>query len=86
MEDPTNIKNFLCLITKQYIYQQRCFKKKPILTELRDLIFQIRNIEKFIAKKNNKITKHNHKWYNAPLTRNGSNNVNQYINEYLTNM
>ena len=57
-----HIKNFLCLVTKQYIYQQRCLKKELCFHELRKYILQLRNIEKYYAMKNNNLHKHVKKW------------------------
>ena len=62
IEDKKNVKNFICLLTKQYIYRQRCFKKEPNYNELKTMIYQMRNTEKFIAIKNDKIKKHYLKW------------------------
>ena len=62
IEDPKNIKNFICLLCKQYIYRQRCFDKKLFFSELKQLIFQIRNIEKYIPIENNCYRKHVRKW------------------------
>ena len=62
VEDPGHIKNFICLLTKQYIYRQRCMNAKLSLTELKRHIFNIRNIEKFIAVKNGHTLYHECKW------------------------
>ena len=57
-----NVKNFLCLVTKQYIYAQRCLGKMPNYNELIAKIRQIKNMERYIAIKNNKLRKHQQKW------------------------
>ena len=46
-----DIKNFICLLTKQYIYSKRCRKQMPSSKELKYLICKMENIERFIAKK-----------------------------------
>ena len=62
LDDPGHIKNFLCLITKQYIYRQKCCGKKLEFFELRLIIYQLQNVEKYIAIKNNRLQKHLCKW------------------------
>ena len=48
-----NIKNTICLMAKQYIYRQRCLKKVINFREFKRLVFETRNIERYIAIKNN---------------------------------
>ena len=59
---PEHVNNFLCLVTKQYIYRQRCFGKIPSFQELLENIFLVKNIEKHIAAKNSKMIKFTQKW------------------------
>ena len=59
-----NVKNFICLLTKQYIYRQQCYGQKPNYNQLSVLIYEHKNIEKYIATKNNKIGKYVKKWCN----------------------
>ena len=56
------VENFLCLVTKQYIYSQKCLGKEIHFPALLCKMRQIENIEKFIATKNGKVGKHNRKW------------------------
>ena len=58
-----HVLNLLCLITKQYIYAQRCKGSALNGIELKAKILSVRNIEGFIAKKNNLYEKHAAKWY-----------------------
>ena len=54
--------NFICLLTKHYIYSQKCLGKQP---NINNLIAQIRtteNLEKYIAMKNGKLSQHHKKW------------------------
>ena len=62
IDKPSHIINFLCLIMKQYVYRQRCLKKPLIFEEYRTIIIQTNGIEKYIAKKNQKLYKHFRKW------------------------
>ena len=57
-----NICNFLCLVTKQFIYHQRCLDKLPIFADLKSHIYQIQNVEKYIAKKNDNLSVYMKKW------------------------
>ena len=75
--EPRNIINFLCLVTKQYIYKQRCLKKELSKTELSTTFRSLKNTELFIAKKNNKEYLHRQKW----LTSVGTDCV-QHVNEW----
>ena len=57
-----SVANFVCLITKQYIYRQRCLKEKISFEAIKAQIFTFQCIEKFIAKKNGMLALHNNKW------------------------
>ena len=57
-----HVSNFLCLVTKQYLYRKRCEKCRPNKVELRRIIFRQESIEKYIAKKNGKLSIHCKKW------------------------
>ena len=57
-----HVDNFICLLTKQYIYRQRCLKKDLSSFELRNHIRMTENVEKSIAFKNNRVRYHNDKW------------------------
>ena len=62
----SNVKNIICLILKQYIYRKRCFKEAPNINEFKKLIWNIRNVERYIAVKNSQEDKHMKKWSNNP--------------------
>ena len=86
---PNDVKNFCCLILKQYIYRQRCLKQQLSFQELKTIIFNIRGIEKYIAKQNNRLTKHYNKWggrESEEIANELCRNYNDYINEYIENM
>ena len=79
--------NFLCLITKQYVYSKRCLKAALCVNELEIIFKNVESMEKFIALKNNNLTKHLLKWTNletnsSPTSRNYTN----YIYEYMESM
>ena len=79
-----NIGNFLCLLTKQYIYKQRCLNKCLNFNELKNYVIRIENIEKYIAIKNCNQTAHTLKWQKVDACPNAS--INDYVNEYVENM
>ena len=54
--------NLICLLTKQFIYRQKCQKKELNFQNLKSNIRSIQNIEKYIAVKNYKLAIHNRKW------------------------
>ena len=60
--DPKHVINLMCLVVKQYIYRQRCKKSQIKVQEIRNELYKIENIEKYIAVKNGHISKHNRKW------------------------
>lgn len=62
--------NTICLITKQYIYKQKCMNHKLNLLQLITCIINYQRIEKDIVKYKSKktIDKHNRKWF--PLLNN----------------
>ena len=57
-----HVANFVCLITKQYVYRARCLGEELHFPTLKAIIKRIENIEKFIAVKNNKVGHHQAKW------------------------
>ena len=81
--------NFICLVTKQYIYQQRCLKGSLNISRWRNHIKRIENIEKYIAIKNGKIYGHQKKWTNTSGNNAGMNPDldNQWdLMQYIDNM
>ena len=58
----SHVVNFLCLVTKQFIYRQRCQGNNLTFPVLRNIFRRIEGIEKYIAIKNGRIGKHIKKW------------------------
>ena len=58
IDNPGNVVNFICLIFKQYLYQKRCLKQTPNFNEFVNKVYFIKNVEKYIAIKNDKLSKH----------------------------
>ena len=87
---PKHVSNLIVLITKQYIYAQRCKRKSLNFNELLRRIKLTESIEKYIAQKNNCIVTHHKKWFNMNVEREDAGqftsiqNVNEFIYSYLT--
>ena len=56
------VSKFICLLTKQFRYKQRCLKLTIDFPILKTHINRIENIEKYIAIKNDKLKLHLEKW------------------------
>ena len=90
-EPSGHVANFICLLTKQYIYSHRCLKRETTFNGLKAKIREIENIEKYIAVKNNREKIHQNKWAICPSRRMQSNqgqdpNLQGFIEQYITNM
>ena len=82
VDDPTHLFNFLCLLMKQYIYRKRCMSQALSFKEYVNHVNTISNVKKFIATKNNHLSKHNKKWFLANHNT-VYDNENEYVMEYL---
>ena len=78
-----NIANFLCLVTKQFIYSQRCMRGQLSFTILKTRIRALHNVEKYIAVKNNRSAQHVRKWYGQVADQNAGlcNTIQQYVED-----
>ena len=54
--------NCIFIITKQYIYATKCLEQKPDFNQLLSKIQYQKNVEKYIATKNNKLQSYENKW------------------------
>ena len=86
ISNPRNVKNFICLLFKQYLYRKRCFKEIPKYEEFETIVIQIKNVELYIATKNNRINKHLKKWNLTLNTTRVSYQERHYIEQYLHKM
>ena len=82
--DTGNVKNLICALLKQYVYRKRCFKELPLYEEFVDTIWSFKNIEKYIATRNNKLSKHYKKW--ADKKQDNEQTIDEYINTYINDM
>ena len=57
-----HVANFLCLITKYYIYQSKCANNNVNVYTLEKRIMEVENMEKYVAIKNGNLNKHVKKW------------------------
>ena len=81
-----SVANFIVLITKYYIYSQRCMGKSLFMKELEAKLRHVQNIEKFIAVKNNKLGLHYKKW-NLNFSSDAKDmDIDMYVQQYVQNM
>ena len=70
-----NAANLMCLLTKQYIYRQKCLGLEINLYQLKCIFRQVECLEKYIAIKNSRLQVHTAKWQ-LQLTENLANCLN----------
>ena len=75
--------NFLCLVTKQYIYRCRCQQKNLHMSLWRNHVKQVECIEKYIAVKNDKLGIHNRKWLIVQSDDASCTSLQHYIADYI---
>ena len=76
--------NFICLLTKQYIYAQRCLGRDINFLELKAKIRTAESLEKYIAIKNERLSKHQKKW--GILEQSQSMDLNNFELHYIEYM
>ena len=54
--------NMICLLTKQYIYKQKCLGNPLNVHELKQTVVNIERLERYIAIKNGNLSSHEKKW------------------------
>ena len=76
VENPKNVKNFICLLLKQFMYRQRC------------LGLGLEYIVKYIATKNNRLLQHQKKWgdYSPSTGYVDATQTDAFVHEYICNM
>ena len=74
-----HVGNLICLMLKQYVYRQKCMEGDLSFIQFKQILFQTEQIEKYIAVKNGKLSKHMGKW-----EKKGE--INNYIQEYVMNL
>ena len=57
-----NVCNFIALVAKQYIYSCKCLKRQLSICEFDYKLNLLKSMEKYIAIKNNCLSKFNKKW------------------------
>ena len=80
--------NFICLFTKQYLYKTRCLGKNIVFQQWEAQINNIENMEKYIAIRSGKLSQHLRKWHKQMPMREDiqTQNINQFVTEYIDNM
>ena len=84
-ENPGHVGNLICLLTKQYIYRNRCLSKSLDYYELKNHILTVKNMEKYIAMSNQKLSKHLRKWGELANHEDVTNPAQKIIYDYLVN-
>ena len=81
VEQWKNVKNFLVLLGKYYVYRQRCLKQTVSFEGLSGYMETIKNMEKFYATMNNSLHKFQKKWYGVSLM--GEDGGIDFIRQYI---
>ena len=83
-----HVANFLCLLTKQFIYKQRCLNQSIHFTILKEHWSNIENVEKYIdlAIKNDMLVKHERKWCHGSQNSSSSQTLDNFISHYILEM
>ena len=63
----------------------RCLKKELYFSQFKLHVKQLQNVEKYIAIKNQKLSKHNKKWF-VQESDTVKDNMNDYVHKYLEAM
>ena len=79
--NPAHVFNFVCLVTKMYIYSSKCVQKKLTSMALDAQIERYKSYELYEAKKSNKLFLHCKKWF-IPEKYNGTGLEEEIIQEY----
>ena len=82
----TSAINFICLITKQYIYKEKCINGALNFGALKTHISHIENVEKYIAKKNDRLAKHYFKWGVNQQPCMNVRDINNFVHAYVENL
>ena len=80
VQGASSVINFICLLTKYYIYTSKCLQNELEFIVLKRLILKIESIEKYIAIKNGKLELHNKKWLWSCEDQMG---IDEYIESYI---
>ena len=90
MQPPAHVFNSICLITKKYMYTQRC-KQKPMSKQALTLsVEKFKRHELYYTKKQDKLKIHCKKWLIHDSTNriihNGANLETNYVLQYINEM
>ena len=78
----SRVVNLICLLTKKFIYTQKCLKSDLNFAKLKGIIEYTERIEKCIAMKDNKMPVHIRKWKGI-VDGTGNCNIDPSLNEYV---
>ena len=82
-----HIYNVIALFLKQYVYRQRCLKKRLNVFEFKCFVRQIKNMELYYAQKKGKVSLHYKKWCLEKhlITNQNVFNPEQYLRMHIEN-
>ena len=82
-----NVANFIVLVTKHYMFSQKCLEKIPVQKELETKINMYKIYEKHHALKNDKYHLHERKWHLRPIVEQQTKqNIENIIDEYINDL
>ena len=68
IDNPSSVVNLPYLVAKYHVHRKRCAGLLPNIKAYQQEVILMRNIEKYNAKKSQKLDKHILKWYNVKLS------------------
>ena len=74
--------NMLVLITKQFIYSQKCMGQQLAFPVLKALFKRVENIERYIAIKNGKVNLYEYKWGKVRRGRQEGESIDEFVQRY----
>ena len=90
INNPYHVKNFICLLAKQYIYIKKWQQKSLNIYEFKRFVIDLKNKEKYIATVNDKLKQYAKKLNDRELLNDLNNHdkeamgvQDEYVNEYI---
>lgn len=86
LDKKQHVFNFLILIAKHYIYVSRCLDQTPTFEQLHKKIFEVMQIEEFIAKKSNRWNPYVFKWKIVKPSLQLQQSNDSFVHDYLAQL
>ena len=81
IDNPSNIKNFICLVIKHHIYRNRCMEKDLKFREVERIINELEQYERHYAVSKNILHKHDKKLFRIATPSHRQNFIIEYIDQ-----